>query len=320
MAFVSSIMMLILLLPACSTNGNFNRRGDDSSTPHVSPSPHSSLPPQGVYESCAPSEGASCLEHLQQIAQGGFQLILNYNQLYGSEAQQLAYAARAKSLGIKIIWALSDPAFWNGTDLRHQFGTLAATCHCSDNAGFISYVVHLAKALPATWGYYVGDEVKPGNLDKMKAFADLVRQSDPSHPRLYISSEDIKTLGANLAPFGDTAEVLGADNYPVSTWPINTLSSIAHGVQTVANDNGKRSAMVLQAFSWSQYPSETWRCSPFPTCAHFPTQAEMREMRDLVLHNAHPALLLWYSYFNILRSDNPSGHWADLVQAAMGPS
>ncbi len=311
-------MLLIVVLPACSSSDSSNQRGAASSTPRVSPTPRSSLPPQGVYESCAPSEGASCLERLQQIAQGGFQLVLNYNQLYGSEAQQRAYAARAQALGIKIIWALSDPAFWNGTDLRAQYGALAQTCACSDNAGFISYVVKLAKGFPATWGYYVGDEVKPENLEQMKAFADIVHQADASHPRLYISSEDKTTLGANLAPFGDTAEVLGGDNYPVSTWPITTLGPIAQGVQTVANKYHKRSAMVLQAFSWSQYPSETWRCSPFPSCTHFPTQAEMRQMRDLVLANAHPALLLWYSYFNILRSDDPAGHWADLVHAAMG--
>lgn len=310
--------MLIFSLPACSTSEQAHRSVKASPTPHSTP--HSALPPQGVYESCAPSEGASCLDHLQHIAQGGFRLVLNYNQLDGSADQQRAYAAEAKSLGIKIIWGMSDPAFWNGTDLRQQFSALAATCQCSDNAGFISYVVHLVKALPATWGYYVGDEVQPGDLDKMQGFADLVRQADPSHPRLFISSEDYTTLGSNLAPFANTAEVLGADNYPVSTWPISTLGSIAHSVQAVASQNGKQSAMVLQAFSWGQYPDETWRCSPFPTCTHFPTEAEMREMRDLVLGNAHPALLLWYSYFDILKSDNPAGHWADLVQAAMGSS
>jgi hypothetical protein len=242
--------------------------------------------------------------------------VLNYSQLYGTEAQQRAYADKAAALGIKIIWGMSNPVFWNGTDLRQTFGALAATCACSDNAGFITYLVKLVKTFPATWGYYVGDEVKPGDLEKMKAFAGLVKQTDPSHPRLFISAEDIATLGSNLTPFEDTAEVLGADNYPVSTWPISTLGTIARSVQKVANATGKQSAMVLQAFSWGQYPSETWRCSPFPACTHFPTQAEMREMRDLVLKNAHPAFLLWYSYFNILRSDDPAGHWADLVQAA----
>jgi hypothetical protein len=289
-----------------------------SPKPHSSSAPHSFLPPQGVYESCAPSDGAVCLEHLQQIAKGGFRLVINYNQLYGSADQQRAYAVEAYALGIKIIWGMSDPAFWNGSDLRQQFSALAATCQCSDNAGFINYIVRLVKGLAATWGYYVGDEVQPGDLDKMKGFADLVKQADPSHPRLFISSEDYTTLGSNLAPFGDTAEVLGADNYPVSTWPISTLGSIARGVQAVANQNHKQSAMVLQAFSWGQYPDQTWRCSPFPGCTHFPTEAEMREMRDLVLSNAHPAMLLWYSYFDILKSDNPARHWADLVQAAIG--
>jgi hypothetical protein len=42
----------------------------------------------------------------------------------------------------------------------------------------------------------------------------------------------------------------------------------------------------------------------------------MRQMYNLVLRNAHPRLILWYSYFDIARSDNPATHWTDLVQAA----
>jgi hypothetical protein len=42
----------------------------------------------------------------------------------------------------------------------------------------------------------------------------------------------------------------------------------------------------------------------------------MRGMLQLALANSRPQLVLWYSYFDIARSDNPSGHWADLVAAA----
>jgi hypothetical protein len=43
----------------------------------------------------------------------------------------------------------------------------------------------------------------------------------------------------------------------------------------------------------------------------------MRSMRDLALSNMHPRLLLWYSYFDVLRSDNPTKNWANLANAAL---
>ncbi len=38
-------------------------------------------------------------------------------------------------------------------------------------------------------------------------------------------------------------------------------------------------------------------------------------MLTQTLRNSHPRLILWYSYFDILRSDNPTQHWNDLVTA-----
>ncbi len=68
--------------------------------------------------------------------------------------------------------------------------------------------------------------------------------------------------------------------------------------------------MVLQAFAWEHL------CNPWPSCAPFPSYAQMRAQRDLVLENSHPRLILWYSYFELLKSDNPNKHWTDLVAAA----
>src|SRR5438105_5589345 len=68
---------------------------------------------QGLYESCSPSRGSLCLDRLKLIASAGFTLVVNYDQLYGDAEQQLAYANQAHSLGMKVIWGMSDPAFWN---------------------------------------------------------------------------------------------------------------------------------------------------------------------------------------------------------------
>src|SRR5215472_15002955 len=109
---------------------------------------------QGLYESCEPDRGPFCLDRLKQMASAGFTLVVNYEQLYGTAEQELAYANQARSLGMKVIWNMSDPAFWNGTDLLSYYSDLAATCACLDNKGFIRYYVSLVKDLPATWGYY----------------------------------------------------------------------------------------------------------------------------------------------------------------------
>ena len=111
--------------------------------------------------------------------------------------------------------------------------------------------------------------------------------------------------------------MVGQDVYPVgTTQSLTAVGSTAQTVQSVANLNARQSVVVLQAFSWAQYSQKSWSCNPFPTCAPFPTMSQMRQMRDLALQNAHPRLILWYSFFDIARSGNPTAHWADLVQAA----
>jgi hypothetical protein len=60
------------------------------------------LPPQGLYDSCLIQEEA-CASHLDVLAEHGFKLILNYGQLYGNSAAQIAYADRADALGMQII-------------------------------------------------------------------------------------------------------------------------------------------------------------------------------------------------------------------------
>jgi hypothetical protein len=276
----------------------------------------------GLYESCPLRRGLFCLDRLKQMAKGGFKLVLNYDQLAGDAEQQLAYAAQANVLGMKIIWAMNNPVIWNGTNLIKYYATLAATCQCSDNTSFIRYIINLVKDLPATWGYYVGDEVVPSNHAKLKAFTDLIKLVDPDHPRLFIACAQCDQKRnppyvASLIPMTDTADVLGADWYPVgsSSGLVSTTSMVAAKVQLVADLYNKQSAMVLQSFNRSQYPSSYHACEPYSTCMPYPTVVQMRQMRDLTLQKAHPRLILWYSYFDILKEDNPSLRWQNLVEA-----
>ena len=321
------VIFAVLPLYSCSAQQGVANQKPSVGTPGTSvatsgtsvPTPAQHFANQGLYESCSPTKGTVCLNRLQQMAAGGFTLVVNYNQLDGTAGEELTYAQKAHELGMKIIWDMDAPIIRQQGNLLQEYSTLASTCQCSDDSGFISYYVNLVKDLPATWGYYIGDEVPHRDLSELQAFSDYVKQLDPSHPRLIVQgSMSAQSAQANLAPFANAADVLGADFYPVGddSVSINTTGAIAQVVQTIANQNHKQSAMVLQAFSWTEYPNESGRCSPYPPCANYPTESQMRRMFDLAINNSHPAIILWYSYYDILDSSNPAQNWNNLIKAS----
>jgi len=277
-------------------------------------------PPQGLFEDCAGDDGqARCISRMRMMAAGGFRLLVNYSQFYGSAADQLDDAATAAQLGMRVIWNFSEPAFYDGTDLSAHFPSLAKTCACTDNTGFLAYVVGLVKPLPATWGYYVADEAPLAARDRVRALTQALRRLDPTHPTLLVSIGDPSPAlaSAHLEPFAQLADVLGADYYPIGAHePVESVARVAANVAAVASRHRKRTAAIVQSFSWGQYPDQTTVCTPLPACARYPTLAEMRAMRDLAVKNEHPVMILWYSFFDIMRSNNPERHWTDLLQAS----
>ncbi len=264
----------------------------------------------GTYESCSPKNAAMCLSHLNDMAAAGFKLVINYDELYGDASFQKAYLDRAQSVGMKVIVSFSNPAFYDGKDLISKFPALAQTCNSTDNNGFIQYVVNLVKNHPAVWGYYIGDEVDPSDHDTMKsALADVVHQVDPTHPRLFIDAggHSIAVWHGN-SPFFDTAEVIGSDFYPVRNdspnYPtIDQTAAVAAGIQAYADKHGEDGAIVLQAFSQSNYGTSG---------APYPTASQMESMLSQTLAHSHPRIILWYSYYDTMDSDNATQHWDDL--------
>jgi hypothetical protein len=245
--------------------------------------------------------------------------------MYGDAAGTRDYLRYAQRLGLKVIVGMGDPTLWNGTSLRSTFRRIGATCGCSNNRGFITYVVHLVKNSPALWGYYVADEIGAEDHDRLKAFSDLVKQLDPDHPRLNIETTEqagggVARATSILQTMADTADVLGVDFYPVGSSGageyVSQTGSIAAAVQSVADSHGKGSAIALQAMDWSEYPHEEWRCGPAPDSCPWPTLTDMQAMLNLALEASSPRLVLWYSYFDILRSDDPRQHWRDVTIAA----
>jgi hypothetical protein len=280
-----------------------------------SPAPaQAALPPQGVYEQCAPAT-QDCGARLRTIADAGFQYVLNYTAWYGSAEQVRNYADEAQAAGIKLIWPLNDHAWRDGTDLRGHYRYLGPDCPCDTNAQFKQWALSLVKDKPSTWGFYVGDELDPTsqNVSQTKALANEVKSIAPNKPTMYVTiPNDDGVLTSQLEPFEQTADYVGADYYPVGKGnKIDATADYAADTRQLAAQHGSRPVFVLQAFSWSQYdPSYADR---------FPSRGEMQSMRDQAISAGDPQMMLWYAYNDVMDSSDPSGNWQDVKAAAFAP-
>jgi hypothetical protein len=272
------------------------------------------LPPQGVYEECAPAQ-QDCGARLKTIADAGFQYVLNYTAWFGSAEQVRHYADEAQAVGLKVIWPLNDHAWRDGTDLRSYYRYLGPDCPCSNNAQFKQWALGLVKDHPATWGFYVGDELSPTsqNVSQAKALANEVKSIAPNKPTLYVTiPNDNGVLTSQLEPFEQTADYVGADYYPVGKGNnIDATTGYAEDTRQLAAQYGRKPVFVLQAFSWDEYdPSYPDR---------FPTRSEMQSMRDQAISSGDPQMMLWYAFNDVMDSSDPQGNWDDVKAAAFAP-
>jgi hypothetical protein len=290
--------------------------------------PAIALPPQGLYESCLPSE-SSCLARLTEMGARGFQVVLNDGLRYADSADEIrAYADHAEELGMQVILPVKYFPEWDSDD-RHlvkEFPNLAAEGGCTDNVSYLTYYVSILKDHPALWGYYMADEVHSEYHDGLKIYSDIVRDVDPHHPRLIVEEgtndpmEIFFTFHSNMS---DTTDVVALDNYPYGyIEAYGDLSQYtgdsARMLQYWSDKLRLKNAIVLQAFAWTQY-SKVPLCLIWPVCATFPTYEQMKAQRDQALLNSRPEIILWFSYPDILSSNRPAQHWSDLAAAAFAP-
>jgi hypothetical protein len=265
------------------------------------------IPPQGVYEGCAPEALDVCVGHLANIRAGGFRYVLNYSSWYGSPVEILHYADAAAALGLQLIWPLNHPAWRDLDSLAATYERLDEGRTYLSNPDFTALAIDAVANHPATWGFYIGDELPPREADRVGALSALVRSLAPDKPQLYVA----RPGAARLEPFAPFADFAGIDTYPVGSGdPL--VASAASSARTIASQAGAQTAIVLQAFSWSQYQPET---RPL----RYPGGRSLRTMRDDAIRHGDPALILWYSYQDVLRSDRPQRRWCELSLAAFSP-
>lgn len=291
---VAAIVFVVTLL------GGLSAATADASRDRPAP-----LPPQGLYEGCSPgAAGEVCIAHLAEIRAAGFRYVLNYSSWYGSPAAVLRYADAAATIGLQLIWPLNHPAWRDLGRLAPTYSTLAEGRTGLPNTELTSHAVSLVARHPATWGFYIGDELPVAEAERVRELSAVVRRLAPDKPQLYVA----RPGAARLEPFASFADVAGADAYPVGSRDPDVRQA-ARSARMVTSAAGVRTAMVLQAFSWSQY-------LPGTLLPHYPGESTLRAMRDAAIRHADPVMILWYSYQDILRSDDPDRRWRELTRAA----
>ncbi|UGS38832.1 glycoside hydrolase 5 family protein [Capillimicrobium parvum] len=276
------------------------------------PGTAAAVPPQGVYDQCAPTPDlGTCIEHVRRVASNGMPIILNYTSWYATPTDLVAYADAAALAGVKLIWPLNDKVWREQGNLFKRYPKLAAQCYCND---MLAYVVNRLKDHPATWGWYIGDELTVNEAPLVQALADRVRALDPDHPTIYVGMGMLEQLGANLGPYIRAADYIGSDMYPIGSVVPHTLTGEAMAASArQIKPAGRNMVAVLQAFAHNQYPQDGMPDD------HFPTAAEMTDQRNQAILASDPSLILWYSLNDVDRSADPAGNWANLVQAANAP-
>jgi hypothetical protein len=273
--------------------------------------------------------GDVCVERLATIGAAGFRYVLNYSSWYGSPAEVLRYADAAAMLGLQLIWPLNHPAWRALGSLDATYTTLLAEPVFAESVtatpglaqrlrpdkALIATAIDLVARHPVTWGFYIGDELPREEVDRVAALSATVRALAPGKPQLYIA----RPGAARLRPFAGIADVAGADVYPIGSGD-PPVARAARTAEAVAAEAETHTAMVLQAFSWSQYRPPDEAARPAASPSRYPTAATMRAMRDAAVRHANPSMILWYSYQDILRSDNPTRRWRDLSRAAFSIS
>jgi hypothetical protein len=276
----------------------------------------SAVPTQGVFEKCPLSTAyVTCVSRLSVIGAGGAQVVV-FSPRAASLDALATYAAAAHSVGISVMWSIGMPDWWkqplDSIALAKELPAFAAACGCQSNQALFSYFIGWLRALPATYGYYAADDTALNAADGpgIAAYMARLKQLDPVHPAMIGLYN-----GSQAGVYEPIADMLGQEIYPVTTSPIlpvganestwSNVAASASAAQAAADSAGKPSAFILQAFSWGDNLTDgidIGGCSGADTIVscnarlRYPSAGEQLALRNAVLGNAHPALILWYSF------------------------
>lgn len=285
-----AVLMLALSVGAASASTASHGHGHKHSKKHKRGKARKASPPvSGIYDACAYSEPKNtplpdCDDRLLALHQGGFRVVLNYWSSSMTVDENLRYLDTAESLGMQVIVNLSN---YRSYSLDQKLELVRATASHS-----------------ATWGYYIGDEVRSEDRWQVTQLSGAVR-SMTRKPLMYVSRPNPSLM----KPFRKLADYVGPDSYPYGPFDPPTCQT-SRWASKMAPRNP---VMVLQAYSWSiDFPD----FSP-----QWPSAGQMRQMRNQATRCGDPKLLMWFCFHCITDyNPDPDGYWRQLAWAANGVS
>jgi len=228
--------------------------------------------PLGLY--LGPTED----EHLERIAQAGFNAILCYG--YGAGKDPRAYLDRAAKHGLKVIYSIKD--FYEGSTWHPKQAGM------SDLDQMRRHITDLREH-PALLAWYTNDELGPEWMPKLQAAYDLVCELDPDHPAFQV----LCVPSQNHLYYGVT-DILGVDPYPVPRHPVTMVGEWMDTARA-ATWWAKPAWCVPQVFQWANYSQDAKDREP--------TFDEKRAMICLALiHGAQG--LVCHSYNDLFKGDD----------------
>jgi hypothetical protein len=294
------------------------------------------LPAQGVYDWCNPSKSPDhCESRLHRLAGAGFEVVQNMSALAGGDLSDIrAFADAAQRNGIRVIWSLNSGA--GPGSLLGSLPAVAAACGCTTEQQMLTYMVGVLRSYPSTWGYYIADEPKPEDHDRIAAFAERVKRLDSGHQRLIMGCGLCWGGEKSVSFLADIDAALGTDAYPVHEQgpddPVvaRRVADDAAGLQRVADRTGRKTVMALQAWRWgdSHYDSQA---TGIGAGSRFPTRREIQMQRDAAISHGRPELILWFVLNQVIgwepgqrpwwwaQPPDPAQRWANLVGGAFAP-
>lgn len=287
-----------------------------------------SLPAQGIFDSCSLSSSlATCEQDLLQMKQAGLQV--DVVGVPGASLDEIStFSSYAQSIGMSVMWEINDPGYWGGqwvgSSAAADWPSFSSACGCTSTTQVLSYMIQFLASQPATYGYYAADDwtLTPADTAGLTQYVAEIKATDPNHMVMVGSAQGDGTT------YYSSGATMGNEIYPETTQSLMPYSSntgmwqsiqqsIGHD-QQAANRAGTASAFILQAFTfgdniWDGEAVGACTASMSQTqCAsllQYPSASVQLELRNLVLQNAAPKLILWYTYAEA----SQGSRWADLT-------
>lgn len=233
-------------------------------------------------------------QHLDRVAASPFNTIMCYGVSVGGLDKVRAYLDHLAARDLKIIYSIKD--VYAGAP---YYRDLVLGFRGED--AIVRGVVGAFKDHPALLGWYLNDELPLTMRDQLDARQRLVRQLDPQHPTWAVLYQVNEFYG-----YLNSADVLGADPYPVSDRPVTLAADWTR--KCVAVSDGQRPLwMVPQAMDWACYHKDHAEKHRAPTL-----DEEMVMTYLCLIHGAHG--LIYYSYYDLMRDRlGFDKRWADML-------